>query len=92
MFAALALPALDLTLLLLTSKQQHLDLIPLRLTNDWSFDPRQAIRLPGAHGEEIVRSIHVHNEVSVYEGVDVPCLIDRPNRTGLFSPRARTVL
>ncbi|KAF6234942.1 hypothetical protein HO173_006872 [Letharia columbiana] len=42
--------------------KQHLDLIPLRLIDEWSFDASQTIRLPGAHGEEIVRSIHVNNE------------------------------
>ncbi|CAF9941684.1 MAG: hypothetical protein ALECFALPRED_009264 [Alectoria fallacina] len=42
--------------------KQHLDLIPLRKASDWSFDPSQTIRLSGAHGEEIVRSIHVNHE------------------------------
>lgn len=42
--------------------KQHLDLIPLRLNKDWSFDVSEAIRLSGAHGEETVRSIHVSDE------------------------------
>ena len=45
--------------------KQYLDLVPLGLNDDeWSFEPRQAIRLSGAHGEEIVRSICVSNEVN----------------------------
>ena len=45
--------------------KQYLDLVPLRLNNDkWSFDPSETIRLSGAHGEEIVRSFHVSNEVN----------------------------
>lgn len=42
--------------------KQHLDLVPLRLTNDWSLNSSQTIRLSGAHGEDIVRSMHVNNE------------------------------
>ena len=45
--------------------KQYLDLVPLRLNDDeWSFSPSETIRLSGAHGEEIVRSIHVGNEVN----------------------------
>ena len=39
------------------SKQQ-LDLVPLRhMRSDWKFDSDNAVRLSGAHGEEIVRSM-----------------------------------
>lgn len=37
--------------------EQHLDLIPLRLKSEWVFDAEHTIRLPGAHGDEIVRSM-----------------------------------
>ena len=86
----LALPAL--TQCLFTSKQ-HLDLIALRLTNDWSFDASQAIRLPGAHREEIVRSVHVNSEVCLpLCGCIsfIPALLTHSRRTVLFSRRART--
>ncbi|KAL8722688.1 MAG: hypothetical protein Q9225_000855 [Loekoesia sp. 1 TL-2023] len=36
---------------------QHLDIVPLRYHSDWTLENSTAIRLPGAHGEEIVRSI-----------------------------------
>lgn len=51
-----------------SASKQRLDLIPLRLSNknnNWVCDPDEAVRLPGAHGEEIVRSIHVNSAVSV---------------------------
>ena len=48
--------------------KQNLDLVPLRRNDDWSFDPSQTIRLCGAHGEEIVRSIHVSEEVNRLRG------------------------
>ena len=59
----LAPRAVDLTCCASISKE-HLDLVPLRMSNDWSFDSNQTIRLAGAHGAEIVRSIHVTNEVN----------------------------
>lgn len=37
--------------------KQHLDLVPLRHTSEWSLDLQHGIRLPTAHGEEIVRSM-----------------------------------
>jgi len=39
--------------------KQELDLVALRLTEgSWELDPYNTIRLPGAHGEEIVRSMY----------------------------------
>ena len=56
--------------------KQYLDLVPLRLDKDqWSFDPSETIRLSGAHGEEIVRSIHVSNEVNRLRGCTCARLI-----------------
>ena len=48
-----------------TSKK-NLDLIPLRLMDRWSLDPSQAIRLPGAHGDEVVRSMCFNHEVCCF--------------------------
>ncbi|MCJ1459316.1 hypothetical protein MMC28_009693 [Mycoblastus sanguinarius] len=42
--------------------KKNLDLIPLRLMDRWSLDPSQAIRLPGAHGDEVVRSMCFNHE------------------------------
>ncbi|KAJ9204550.1 hypothetical protein DTO027B5_4947 [Paecilomyces variotii] len=39
--------------------QQKLDLIPLVPNPKWRFDQESIWRLPGAHGEEIVRSIYL---------------------------------
>ncbi|KAL1851486.1 hypothetical protein Plec18167_008680 [Paecilomyces lecythidis] len=39
--------------------QQKLDLIPLVPNPKWQFDQENIWRLPGAHGEEIVRSIYL---------------------------------
>lgn len=36
---------------------QHLDLVPLNLDSGWSFTDGNLLRLEGAHGEEIVRSM-----------------------------------
>jgi hypothetical protein len=41
------------------------DLIPFNLTAEWGFHESKRISLPGAHGEDIVRTIHVDNNVSV---------------------------
>jgi len=45
------------------SKQQ-LDLIPLRYSETWSFDPSSTIRLLGAHGDELVRSMYIDQQVN----------------------------
>ena len=45
------------------ASKQHLDLIPLRFADQWAFDTNSTLRLPGAHGEEIVRSISINAEV-----------------------------
>ena len=44
--------------------KQHLDLVPLRHTSEWSLDLQNGIRLPTAHGEEIVRSMCFGTTVS----------------------------
>ena len=63
--------------------KQYLDLVPLRLNDDeWSFVPSDTIRLSGAHGEEIVRSIHVSYEVSNLRGCTCARLINLPGQDG----------
>ena len=42
---------------------QHLDLMPLRFADQWAIDTNDTLRLPGAHGEEMVRSISINPEV-----------------------------
>lgn len=43
--------------------EQRLDIIPLNLEPQWAFDERNAIRLAGAHGQEIVRSLCINDKV-----------------------------
>lgn len=57
------LHALFLTWLLRCSKHT-LDIVPLRPTPVWEFRIEEGVRLEGAHGEEIVRCVHVDHEVS----------------------------
>ena len=59
------------------SSKHRLDLVPLRLSKDWTVNPIEAIRLSGVHGGEIVRSVHVSNAVSIYDGLYTSILIDR---------------
>ncbi|KAL2056679.1 hypothetical protein ABVK25_003073 [Lepraria finkii] len=42
--------------------KHHLDLIPLQYADNWSFDQNITIRLPDAHGEEIVRSMLINHD------------------------------
>lgn len=53
---------LELTTNLLCS-DQRLDLIPLVSSPSWQFDKDNLWRLPGAHGEEVVRSIYLDEQV-----------------------------
>ena len=39
--------------------KQYLDLISLRSSSSWTFQQSSTIRLPGAHGEEIIRSLYI---------------------------------
>ena len=41
--------------------RQRLDLIPLRHAFSWDLDAEATVRLPGGHGEEIIRSMVVDN-------------------------------
>lgn len=49
---------------LLNLSARHLDLISLERLPRWSFNTSNAVRLPGAHGEEIVRSMCFSGDVS----------------------------
>lgn len=44
--------------------EKHLDIIPL-IPDPWRFDQSNLWRLPGAHGEEVVRSVYLHEQVRV---------------------------
>ncbi|KAL2039336.1 hypothetical protein N7G274_008004 [Stereocaulon virgatum] len=50
--------------------QQNLDLVPLRYADTWSFDLKSTIRLPGAHGEDIVRSMCTDHDTVFTAGED----------------------
>ncbi|KAJ5676789.1 uncharacterized protein N7477_002422 [Penicillium maclennaniae] len=48
---------------------QRLDLVPLVSSPSWQFDKDNLWRLPGAHGEEVVRSIYLDEQSqSVFTG------------------------
>ena len=53
--------------------EQWLDLVPLKSQPEWSFDQRSLKRLPGAHGQEIVRSVYIDSKVCSFNS----CLIVR---------------
>ncbi|KAI9730370.1 MAG: ERAD-associated protein [Cirrosporium novae-zelandiae] len=42
--------------------KQRLDIVPLKFTSSWDLDYNAALRLPGAHGEEVVRSLYYDEE------------------------------
>jgi hypothetical protein len=44
---------------------KRLDLVPL-IPDPWRFDQANLWRLPGAHGEEVVRSIYVDEQVCIF--------------------------
>ncbi|KAL8757838.1 MAG: hypothetical protein Q9199_001909 [Rusavskia elegans] len=39
------------------SSLHQLDVVPLRRGSEWTLDTANTLRLPGAHGEEVVRSL-----------------------------------
>lgn len=43
-------------------REQRLDLVPL-VSGPWSLDRENLWRLPGAHGEEVVRSVYLDEQV-----------------------------
>ena len=43
----------------------QLDLITLSSAAEWAIDESQTIRLLGAHGEEIVRSVYIDSQVGL---------------------------
>ena len=47
------------------SSEHRLDLIPLDAKSQWAFNEGETIRLAGAHGEDIVRSICVDAQVCI---------------------------
>ncbi|PYH46425.1 WD repeat protein [Aspergillus saccharolyticus JOP 1030-1] len=42
--------------------EQRLDLVPLVSSPSWQFDQTNSWRLPGAHGEEVIRSVYVDEQ------------------------------
>lgn len=51
------------TNLFLRFSDQRLDLVPLISSPSWQFDQDNLWRLPGAHGEEVVRSVYLDEQV-----------------------------
>lgn len=47
--------------------EQRLDLVPLASQQRWAFDEGNAIRLTGAHGQEIVRTLCINEKVGPHE-------------------------
>lgn len=43
----------------------HLDIVPLHRFSNWTLDIANALRLPGAHGEDVVRSICSSDDVII---------------------------
>ena len=54
--------------LMLVSEQQ-LDIVPLNFQMQWAFDEDNAIRLAGAHGQEIVRSLCINDNVGAQKTI-----------------------
>lgn len=52
------------TAIVAVGSSNQVDLVPLRLGQSCDFDVGQTIRLPGAHGDDVVRAIHVEPDVS----------------------------
>lgn len=46
-----------------SNRNHQLDLVPLVSDPSWRFDQDNLWRLPGGHGEEIVRSVYVDEQV-----------------------------
>ncbi|KAF5857685.1 hypothetical protein ETB97_005442 [Aspergillus alliaceus] len=42
--------------------EKQLDLVPLTSSPSWQFDQQNLWRLPGAHGEEVVRSVYLDEQ------------------------------
>ena len=47
-------------------RENRLDLVPLISEPSWRFDQEGVWRLPGAHGEEVVRSVFVDEKVCIF--------------------------
>lgn len=60
--------------LLTDISKQQMDLIPLRRAPEWEFLKTANIRLPGAHGDDLIRSIYIHKSVSLDPSRD-SCLL-----------------
>lgn len=52
-------------------RENRLDLIPLVSEPSWRFDQENLWRLPGAHGEEVVRSVYLDEKVCITSEYDV---------------------
>lgn len=44
-------------------RDKRVDIFNLRSEPHWTFDPDAIIRIPEAHGDEIVRSVYVEEKV-----------------------------
>lgn len=64
------IPYSSTMLRLLTSPSCHsdkrLDLVPLVSSPSWKFDQDNLWRLPGAHGDEVVRSVYLDEQVCLF--------------------------
>ena len=46
--------------------EPRVDLVPIGANPSWSLQANRKVHLVGGHGEEIVRTVYIDNEVSVY--------------------------
>jgi len=63
LFLCLPLASMELTLVFSASSERKLDLTPLLSSPKFQFDQSRIQRLPGAHGEEVVRSVFFDEQV-----------------------------
>lgn len=51
-------------------REKRLDLVPLVSNPTWQFDQDNLWRLPGAHGDEVVRSVYLDEQVCLSVSAD----------------------
>lgn len=56
-------------------REKRLDLVPLVAGPTWRFDQENLWRLPGGHGEEIVRSVYLDEKVCLATALPVPSVL-----------------
>lgn len=73
------------------SSLHQLDVVPLRRGSEWTLDTVNTLRLPGAHGEEVVRSLCFSRDVSFSKSDWLHYSLLHTARETPSSPQAKTV-